>query len=112
MTDKLLTLKEAADTIGVSEKEVQRLVDDGELSAYQIGGVYLRFKEEQVFSLRAKYSKEPSSSPPSLQINKEATTAKGTIISAIKDFFYFNDFYIISIAVAIGLFFIILKSIR
>ena len=52
MSDKLLTLKEAAECLRLSEKEIRDLVSEGKIPAYHVGGMYLRFKEENIFSLR------------------------------------------------------------
>jgi len=109
MTDQFITLKEAADILGIVEKEVRKLVDKGEITAYQIGGTYLRLKENQVLSLKPKYSRE-STTP--LNVNIKDTEIKGTFISNIKDFFYFNDFYLVSAGLIVFLLYVILKSIN
>lgn len=109
MIDKLLTLKEAATILGIAEDRIRHLVDEGDIPAYQIGGMYLRFKEEQIFLLKDKYLKESIST--SQQEIRAGGVPEDNIISNIKDFFYFNDFYIISAALIAGLIYIILKSI-
>lgn len=110
MTDKLLTLKEAAEGLGLSEEEVRRLVEKGEIPAYQIGGVYLRFKEEQILSLQPRYLKKT----PAVSIvkEKEIFKEKDSFISRIQDFFYFSNFYIVSALIIAVLLYIIYESIR
>lgn len=110
MTDKLLTLKEAAECLGLSEEEVRRLVEKGEIPAYQIGGMYLRFKEEQILSLKPRYLKKTSA--VSVRKEKETFKEKESFISRIQDFFYFSNFYIVSALIIIALLYIIYKSIR
>lgn len=110
MTDKLLTLKEAAECLGLSEEEVRRLVAKGEIPAYQIGGMYLRFKEEQILLLKPRYSKRASAI--SDKGEKETFQGKESFLSKIQDFFYFNNFYIISTIIIIALLYIIYISIR
>lgn len=107
MTEKLLTLKEAAECLGLSEEEVRSLVEKGEIPAYQIGGMYLRFKEEQILSLKPRYSKGIST-----RSKKEDSSGKESFISKVEDFFYFSNFYIISAIIIIVLLYIIYKSIR
>lgn len=116
MTEKLLTLKEAAEYLGLSEEEVRQLVKKGEIPAYQIGGMYLRFKEEQIFSLKPRYSKKifavgarkkKENSP-----DKESKESKESFITNIGDFFYFSNFYIISVVIITVLAYIIYKSIK
>ena len=92
---KFLTSKEAADFLGISETELQELVDKGKLPSYKIGGIYTRFKIDDLDfychqtpnRLKQKYSLR--------------------LTDRIKDFFYFNDFYIFSVlAIIIILYFI------
>ncbi len=95
MTKKFLTSKEAADYIGLQEDELQKIVDRGKIPSYTIGGVYTRFKVDDLDSFRPKGQKR------SRQKNPAGFTDK------IKDFFYFNDFYIFSgIAIVVILYFI------
>lgn len=86
MTDqKLLTVREVALILGVTEREILDLAEDGSIPAYKIGGVYLRFKKEQVDDYKKK-SKQQKANP----------AQKYSIKEKISDFFYFNDFYILS----------------
>lgn len=110
MTEKLLTLKEAAESLGLSEAEVRRLVEKEVIPAYQIGGRYLRFKKEQVLQLKVKYPKDSGDSSGKRRKNTPAD--KEPLLSKVGDFLYFNDFYIISAATIAALVYIILNSIR
>ena len=110
MTEKLLTLKEAADYLGLPEQAVRRLVEKGEIPAYQIGGMYLRFREDQILSLRDKYRSKNLSR--SKKTNKENFLSRRPFFSRFSDFFYFNDFYILSALLIAALVYIILESIR
>lgn len=110
MTEKLLTLKEAAKCLGLSEEEVRRLVAKGEIPAYQIGGMYLRFKEEQILLLKPRYSK--GISLISAKKEKEDFSEKESFISKVQDFFYFSNFYIFSAIIIIALVYIIYISIK
>lgn len=109
MEDKLLTLKEAAQCLRLSEKELRDLADSGKIPAYHVGGVYLRFKEENIFSLRGKYGGHIASETTRGRF--EVSANKNTFLSGIRDFFYFNDFYIISLALIAFLIYVILRSI-
>jgi len=97
MSDNLLNIREAAQYLGISEKRIKELVDKGELPAYKIGGSFLRFKKSQMGVLKAALYKRPrknDAAPPRI----EAAPARA---EAIKDFLYFNDFYILSVIVII-----------
>jgi len=109
MSDKLLTLKEAAQCLRLSEKEVRDLVSDDKIPAYHVGGMYLRFKEENIFDLRGKYGGRLPIDPEKGKPKEQAHA--GTFLSGIRDFFYFNDFYLISAALIAFLIYVILKSI-
>ncbi|MFH1867442.1 MAG: helix-turn-helix domain-containing protein [Candidatus Omnitrophota bacterium] len=110
MAEKLLTLKEASEVLGLTEAEVQRLAEQGAVPAYQIGGKYLRFKEEQVLQLKSRQPKEFSKTTSSAERND--SPEKDSLVLKIRDFFYFNDFYIIASAMIAALLFIIINSIR
>jgi excisionase family DNA binding protein len=96
--EKLLTIREAASILGVSEKEVIDLAEEGRIPAYKIGGVYLRFKRQQLQDYRQKFLTHPNLK----------TEEKYTISEKISDFFYFNDFYILAALIIVLILVIIL----
>lgn len=99
--EKLLTVRDVSLLLGISEREVVDLVESGELPAYKVGGVYLRFKKEQIQELLN--SNKFSSTKPKPQEDYP-------IGDKISDFFYFNDFYILAILIIIFLLFIIFRG--
>ena len=99
--EKLLTVREAAIMLDVSERAVMDLVDEGKLSAYKIGGVYLRFKKDQLDSYKE------STGGLSREKQKEKL---GPFKDRAADFFYFNDFYIVSAIVIAVIIFIIIRG--
>lgn len=99
--EKFLTVRDAAIILGVSEKEVVDFVDKGALAAYRIGGVYLRFKKEQVLEFKKK---SPVFAP---RIDKPP---QYPFKDKLSDFIYFNDFYILAAAVIVSLLFIIFRG--
>ena len=54
MPEKLLTLKELSEYLGIKEKKVAALVDEGVITAYKIGGELLRFRRDQVDAVRSE----------------------------------------------------------
>jgi len=132
MSEKLLSIKEVADQLKVSEEEVKRLVDIGEIPAYRIGGTFLRFRKEQIDAIRTEIDdveeKEPEHAKPVLdvrgkpthhmtelerEIKKREPATKQydySFFEKIKDFFYFNDFYIISFTIIGVLLFLIFRK--
>lgn len=79
--EKLLTIRDTAALLGISEKDVMNLAESGAIPAYKVGGVYLRFKYDQVEQFKQKRGKEAQ---------------QYSAIERIRDFLYFNDFYILS----------------
>lgn len=132
MPEKLLSIKEVADYLKISEEEVKRLVDSGEIPAYRIGDTFLRFRKEQIDAIRSEIDEieadEPVPHKPAPDITghiphpytdlekdikrKEPSTRQYdyTFAERIKDFFYFNDFYILSFVIIAFLMYLIFKS--
>ena len=132
MPEKLLSIKEVSDYLKIPEEEVKRLVDVGEIPAYKIGDTFLRFRKEQIDAIRSDIAeieqKEPEHAKPVLdQRGKPAHTYTKmereikrhepltrqydyNVTERVKDFFYFNDFYIISFALIAVLMYLIFKT--
>ena len=97
MMKKFLTSKEAAEYLAVPEDELQKMASEGKVPSYQIGGIYLRFRIDDLDSYcrkARKGSKDRYGSP---------------ISDRIKDFFYFNNFYIFACIVVIIILYFIFK---
>ncbi len=96
--EKLLTVREVSLFLGISEKDVMDLAQAGKVPAYKVGGVYLRFKRDQV----EKYQK--SNVAPTHEIYNPK---QQSFQEKVNDFFYFNDFYILSAVLILLIVFII-----
>jgi excisionase family DNA binding protein len=112
MPEKLLNIKDVAKYLNVSEEEVKRLVDIGEVPAYRIGGSFLRFRKEQIDAIQTDVSDIEKEKPEEVRVSsahpyselereikrKEPVTRQYdyTSVERIRDFFYFYDFYILS----------------
>jgi len=133
MPEKLLTIKEVAAHLKISEDEVKRLVDVGEIPAYKIGGSFLRFRKEQIDAIRDEVSDFEKKAPQVIsqaassqaarhvhpftdlerEIKRKEPTVRQydyTILERVRDFFYFYDFYIISAAIICWIMYIILYN--
>ncbi len=96
MMKRFLTSKEAADYLGIAENELSDLSKNHQITAYKIGGIYTRFKVDDLEAYRRK------------GITKGNKNYSNTSLGSIADFFYFNDFYIYSgIIIAVMLYFIL-----
>ena len=118
MPEKLLTMKELAEYLGVKEERIQSLVDDGVISAYKIGGELLRFRREQIDAIRSEIDSRVkdkdrivvSEARKSAKERVKGAAGEETFNDRLSDFLYFNDFYIISGVLILILLLIIVKS--
>lgn len=85
--ERLVTVREVASILNVTEKEVIELAERGDIPAYKIGGIYLRFKHSQIEEFKKTF--QP-------WIHKNSNRVKSSAHDKIKDFLYFNDFYILA----------------
>lgn len=99
--EKLLTIREVSFVLGISEKEVIDLAENGTIPAYKIGGVYLRFKKQQVEEAKRKLK---------LTSHKHLSKKDYPLQERISDFFYFNDFFILSALIISIILLIILRG--
>jgi hypothetical protein len=74
------------------------LAENAVIPAYKIGGVYLRFRREQIL----EYQKSHKTSS-----NKSQVPAGYSFRDKLSDFFYFNDFYILAVLITVLLLIIV-----
>ncbi len=97
MTDgQYITVRETAQILGISEKKVMDLIDEGKLQAYKIANQFLRLKKSEVGDLKNTG-----------RVVKEVVIHPYSPAERLKDFFYFNDFYLICSGIIAALIFII-----
>lgn len=99
--EKMLTVRDVSILLGVTEKDVLDLAETGAIPGYKVGGLYLRFKKEQV----EQYKKSHGHLHP-----KAAGAEPAGAKNRIHDFFYFNDFYIFSGIIIIILGYLLLRG--
>ncbi len=111
LSQKLLNLADTAKLLGVSQEEVEEFAQRGHIEAYKIGGTYLRFKRDHVEGLRESLSRvklEPERVGTWKMPEDMVADAPG-LPEKLKDFWYFNNFYIISATVIVVLIISILR---
>ncbi|MCK4809342.1 MAG: helix-turn-helix domain-containing protein [Candidatus Omnitrophica bacterium] len=81
----LLTTREASQILGLAEKEVIELSKAGEIPFYRVAGEFLRFKKSDILNVKYTIQKR-------FNLKKESSP----FWERVREFFYFNDFYIIS----------------
>ncbi len=98
MTPSLLTIRDVAKYFNITEKEVINLAERGVIPAYKVGGVYLRFKKEQIEQVK-----------DDIKPNQSLVSIEGTFPEKVRDFIYHNDFYILSLVVVFILLYFIIR---
>ncbi len=95
-TNQYISVRETAQILLISEKKVMDMIEGGELQAYRIANKFLRLKKTDVLNLKN-----------SGDITQENMHFTYTPAERLKDFFYYNDFYILSFFIIIGLLYVI-----
>lgn len=96
--NNLLSPEEVKRFLEVSEEEIDRYIHQGKLQAYKIGGTYLRFRKEDILTLK-----------------QEIHPGKKTRLAVpwwtrLYDFWRFNNFYILSLIFVALLFYFAIRS--
>ena len=94
MTDnQYISVRETAQILGITEKQVMDLIEEKQLVAYRIANQFLRLKKTEVLALRVQ-GQVPT---------EKETDYPYTSMERVQDFFYYNDFYLICLLIIIGL---------
>jgi len=80
--DRLYNEKEAAEYLGIPMQRLEELVRDRKLPAYKLGGEFMRFLQKDLDNM-----KDPGPRP--------GAGKDYSFFSRIKDYIYYNDFYIV-----------------
>ena len=99
MNGQYISVRETAQILGISEKKVMDMIESGQLQAYRIADQFLRLKRNEVMGMRS-----------SGQVVSESIQHDYTSSEKIRDFFYFNDFYLLAFVVICFLLYIIFFS--
>ena len=99
MTTQFISVRETAQILSISEKKVMDLIEQRQLQAYRIADKFLRLKKSEVMNLHNSGS-----------VVGENVQLGYTGSEKIRDFLYFNDFYIISTVIIAILLYIIFQT--
>jgi excisionase family DNA binding protein len=100
MKDKLLGTREVSQILGISEKEIIELANSRMIPHFRLGGEFLRFKKDDVLRIK-----------PAIKKRYNLPEKKRNRFEQLREFFYFNDFYIVATAIILVLLWIIIKDI-
>jgi len=99
MKEKLLTTREVSQILGLTEQEVIDLASTNLLPSFRVAGEFLRFRKEEIFKVKE-----------TIKTKYNLPEKKHRLKDTFREFLYFNDFYIISAAIIVVLFWTILKD--
>lgn len=100
MTDsQYISVRETAQLLGITEKKVMDLIDEGKLQAYKIANQFLRLKRSEVFDVKS-----------SGRVEQDVVIQPYSFTERLRDFFYYNDFYLICAVIVFALLAIILHE--
>lgn len=86
--EQFITVRETAQVLGISEKKVMDMIEAQKLQAYRIADQFLRLKKSEVLAIR--------NTGKVVNENVKFQYSSG---ERFRDFFYYNDFYIVSLIV-------------
>lgn len=98
-TSQYISVRETAQILGISEKKVMDMVEIKKLQAYRIADQFLRLKKDEVLSLRNTGA-----------VVNENIQHPYTKPERLRDFFYYNDFYMFSACIIAILLVIVWKG--
>jgi len=96
--NNLLSAEEVKRYLEIEEPDLNGLMELGKLQAYKIGGAYLRFRKEDVLNLKQEFH------------STRKTTLSIPWFVRARDFWRFNNFYILSLLFLAILFFVVVRS--
>lgn len=89
--NNLLSPEETRQFLRISSEDLDGFVKSGKLQAYKISGQYLRFRKEDVLHLKETVFK-----------NREHPVKQNNFFGRVRDFWKFNNFYIVAFLIAAG----------
>ncbi|MFA5271229.1 MAG: helix-turn-helix domain-containing protein [Candidatus Omnitrophota bacterium] len=99
MKEKLLTTREVSQIFGLSEQDVIDLANANLLPNLKLPGEFLRFRKEDILKVKETIKKKYN-----------LPERKHQFAEKLREFIYFNDFYIVSATITVTLLFVIFKD--
>jgi excisionase family DNA binding protein len=96
ITSPYVTVREAAQMLGVNEGRIMTFADEKKLTAYRIAGQYVRFKRSDVLAMKNSGA-----------VESETVKFGYTASERLRDLLVYNDFYLTSLLVILVLLYII-----
>lgn len=100
MREKLLTTREVSNYLGIPEKDIINLSNANLLPHFKLGGEFLRFRRDDILKVK-----------PAIKKRYNLPEQKSHRVERMREFLYFNDFYLVSAIIIVGLLWVIIKDI-
>jgi len=111
LSEDYLNAKEAAELLEISEEELHALVEKHQIPSHSMAGVFLRLKKKEIEDLKIKWRIERELFPKRSRFFSHSNTVeKARFLEKLKDFWYFNDFYILCSILILLLLYTILST--
>ncbi len=111
LMEDYLSPKEAAEFLEISEEELRGLVEKHQVPTHQVAGAFLRLKKKEVEDLKIKWRIERELFPkPQKFFVHQSAVALPSFFDKMRDFWYFNDFYILCSILIVLLLYLILST--
>ena len=98
-TGQYISVRESAQLLGVTERKIMDLIEERKLTAYRIANQFLRLKKSDVLNLKNTG-----------KVVVETVQHPYTKAERLRDFFHYHDFYWASLAIILGLLYVILSA--
>jgi excisionase family DNA binding protein len=85
MSEKLITVREASELVGISEQELINYAEAGKVPCYRFGGEFIRFRKSEILQIQKTIRQ-------TLNVAQESITFS----ERIYNLFYYNDFYLVA----------------
>ena len=95
----MLSVEEVKSFLEASQEELEAYIKQGKLHAYKIGGTYIRFRKEEILNLRSEVFPK----------KRQGASDAHSFWARLYDFWQFNNFYIVSLAIVAALAFIVFR---
>lgn len=95
-TSQFISVRETAQLLAITEKKVMDLIEERKLQAYRIADKFLRLKRAEVLNLRNAGN-----------VTQETFQIAYSAAERIRDFFYYNNFYMLSTLLILVLLYVI-----
>ena len=105
MAEKLITLKEAAEILNLEPDQVKKLVKEGRIPCYRIGGEYIRFKQSELEGINLRGAQPVKE----MLVPDPYSGLSYRFRDKIRDFWRCNDVYIILILIMAAALYLIFR---